>query len=167
MTDTIIASCHCGGTKLELPRRPQSLTQCTCTYCTKSGGLWCYYEVDEVRVVSAVHDRVYSPSSPLHEHHFCAACGCTTPDRVGGRLYGISPDYSLEDTETRKKKKAGVNANNAALGVKWVGSYANADKTKTYCVYEGPSEAAVREAAAKNSIPVDAITEVPVDLLPH
>jgi Nickel responsive protein SCO4226-like len=60
--------------------------------------------------------------------------------------------------------KAKVNANNATLGVRWVQSYANADKTKTYCVYEGPSEAAVRKAAALNALPVDSVTEIPVDL---
>jgi len=45
-------------------------------------------------------------------------------------------------------------------------SYANAAKTKTYCIYEGPDEAAVRNAAAANKLPVDSITEVPVTLLP-
>ena len=45
-------------------------------------------------------------------------------------------------------------------------SFANADKTKTYCVYEAPNEAAVRQAATANKIPVDSITEVPVTLLP-
>ena len=40
--------------------------------------------------------------------------------------------------------KAKVNANNAKFGVHWLMSYANAAKTKTYCVYEGPSEAAIR-----------------------
>jgi hypothetical protein len=44
--------------------------------------------------------------------------------------------------------------------------YANADKTMTYCIYEGPSEAAIRNAASANAIPVDAVTEVPVTLLP-
>lgn len=62
--------------------------------------------------------------------------------------------------------KAKVNANNAKFGVHWVMSYANAAKTKTYCIYEGPSEAAVRNAATANSLPVDSITEVPVTLLP-
>lgn len=62
--------------------------------------------------------------------------------------------------------KAKVNANNAKYGVRWVMSYANAQKTKTYCVYEGPNEAAVRKAASANSLPVDSITEVPVTLLP-
>jgi hypothetical protein len=62
--------------------------------------------------------------------------------------------------------KAKVNSNNASLGVRWVQSYANAAKTKTYCVYEGPSEAAVRKAAELNGLPVDEVMEVPVTLLP-
>ena len=56
--------------------------------------------------------------------------------------------------------KAKVNATNAQYGVQWVTSYANADKTKTYCIYEGPSEQAVRDAADLNDIPVDAVAEV-------
>ena len=62
--------------------------------------------------------------------------------------------------------KAKVNANNARFGVHWLMSYANAEKTKTYCIYEGPSEAAIRQAASANNLPVDSITEVPVTLLP-
>jgi Protein of unknown function (DUF4242) len=45
-------------------------------------------------------------------------------------------------------------------------SYANAAKTKTYCIYEGPSETAIRKAATANALPIDSITEVPVTLLP-
>jgi len=63
--------------------------------------------------------------------------------------------------------KAKVNATNAQFGVHWVTSYANADETKTYCIYEGPSEAAVRQAATANQIPVDSVTEVPVTLSPQ
>jgi hypothetical protein len=55
---------------------------------------------------------------------------------------------------------------NTATGVEWIRSYANADKTKTFCIYHGPSEEAVREAATRNGLPVDLVTEVPVDLLP-
>ena len=62
--------------------------------------------------------------------------------------------------------KARVNANNASVGVRWVESYANADKTKTYCIYEGPSESAIREAAKLNKLPVDSVVEVPVTLTP-
>jgi len=64
------------------------------------------------------------------------------------------------------KAKQSVNTNNAKFGVNWVMSYANADKTKTFCIYESPNEDAIRRAATENNIPVDAITEVPVTLEP-
>jgi len=62
--------------------------------------------------------------------------------------------------------KANVNATNARYHVRWVMSYANADRTKTYCIYEGPSPEAVKGAAVANKLPVDSITEVPVTLTP-
>jgi hypothetical protein len=72
------------------------------------------------------------------------------------------PPGALDHLDAATKKK--VNANNATLGVRWVQSYANANKTKTFCVYEGPSETAVRQAAKLNALPVDSVTEVPVTL---
>jgi Protein of unknown function (DUF4242) len=63
--------------------------------------------------------------------------------------------------------KVQINAINAKYQVHWLMSYANASKTRTYCIYEGPSELAVRQAAAANHIPVDAVTEVPVTLSPN
>jgi hypothetical protein len=74
------------------------------------------------------------------------------------------PEGALDGLDAALKAK--VNANNAKFGVHWVMSYANATKTKTYCVYEGPSEVAIRKAAAANALPVDSVTEVPVTLLP-
>lgn len=72
------------------------------------------------------------------------------------------PPGALSGLDAATKSK--VNANNASVGVRWVQSYANADKTKTYCVYEGPDEAAIREAATLNGLPVDSVVEIPVDL---
>jgi hypothetical protein len=74
------------------------------------------------------------------------------------------PPGALAGLDAATKRK--VNANNASAGVRWVQSYATADKTKTYCIYEGPSAAAVRKAAELNKLPVDSITEVPVTLAP-
>lgn len=72
------------------------------------------------------------------------------------------PKGALDGLDAAAKAK--VNQNNARYGVNWELSYANADKTKTYCIYDGPSEDAIRKAAAANNIPVDSITEVPVTL---
>lgn len=75
------------------------------------------------------------------------------------------PAGALEGLDEEGKKA--VNAKNAAVDVRWIRSYANADLTKTFCVYEGPSEEAIRQAAEANDIPVDYIVEIPVDLLPE
>jgi hypothetical protein len=51
---------------------------------------------------------------------------------------------------------------NADEGVTWVHSYVSADKSKTFCIYDGPSPEAIRRTATKNSLPVETITEVSV-----
>jgi len=51
---------------------------------------------------------------------------------------------------------------NAQQSVTWVHSYVSEDKTKTYCLYDGPSPEAVRRAAQLNELPVDAISQVTV-----
>jgi hypothetical protein len=55
-----------------------------------------------------------------------------------------------------------VVAANSSEGVTWVHSYVSTDKQKTYCVYDGPSPDAIREAATKNGLPLDSIVEVRV-----
>ena len=72
------------------------------------------------------------------------------------------PAGALDGVDAAAKQK--VNANNQSLDVNWEKSYANADKTKTYCVYTGPSESAVRAAAKLNGLPVDVVTEIPGDI---
>jgi hypothetical protein len=51
---------------------------------------------------------------------------------------------------------------NATSGVTWVHSYVSADKKKTFCIYDGPNEAAIYEAASANGLPVDSVTAVSV-----
>jgi hypothetical protein len=56
----------------------------------------------------------------------------------------------------------GVADRNAEESVTWVHSYVNDDRTRTFCIYDGPSPEAIRRAAERNSLPVDRITEVRV-----
>jgi len=41
-------------------------------------------------------------------------------------------------------------------------SYVSEDKQKTYCIYDGPSPEAIRQAGRRSSLPIDRITEVRV-----
>ena len=98
----------------------------------------------------AIHPHGSSPAASAAMHRYLVER--TFP---AGALAGL-------DAAT----KARVNARNASVGVRWLKSYATADKTKTFCIYEGPSEQAVRKAAALNHLPIDRVIEIPVTLLP-
>lgn len=52
--------------------------------------------------------------------------------------------------------------NNSVDGVTWVHSYVSSDKRKTFDIYDAPSPEAIRAAAKRNNLPVDAITPVNV-----
>ena len=51
---------------------------------------------------------------------------------------------------------------NADEGVTWVHSYVSNDKSRTFCVYDGPTPEAIRRSASRNSLPIDKITQVQV-----
>lgn len=72
------------------------------------------------------------------------------------------PAGALDGLDATVKQK--VNANNQSVGVTWEKSYANANKTKTYCVYDAPNAQAVHDAAKLNGLPVDSLVEIPADL---
>ncbi len=73
-------------------------------------------------------------------------------------------DASVDAATPAEPPAARVNANNASLHAHRLQSYANGDRTKTVRACEGSSEDASRQAAALIQLPVDSITEVPVDL---
>ena len=56
----------------------------------------------------------------------------------------------------------GVVERNAEEGVSWVHSYVTPDRSRSFCVYDAPSPEAIRRAAERNQVPVDAIHEVRV-----
>jgi hypothetical protein len=97
----------------------------------------------------------------LHSHASSPTAGTSMHRYIVERTFPAGALAGL-DAAT----KARVNARNASVGVRWVKSYATADKTRTFCIYEGPSEQAVRKAAALNHLPVDRVIEIPVTLLP-
>ena len=97
-----------------------------------------------------------------------AAPAVAAPAKPGMHRYMVVrtfPAGALDGLDAAGKKQ--VNTTNATKDVSWVYSYANADKTKTFCIYEGPSEQAIRDVATANKIPVDYIVEIPVVLQPR
>jgi len=83
----IKGSCHCGATTFEVRETPRSVTQCTCSICSKRGALWAYYTPADVKLeLPDETDTIYRWRTKTVEHHFCSRCGCTT--------FTKSPDWS-------------------------------------------------------------------------
>jgi uncharacterized protein DUF4242 len=74
-------------------------------------------------------------------------------------LFLIERNFA-EQLEVSKESADAIKLINRDVGVNWLFSFLSADKKKTYCLYEGPSAEAVREAARRANIPADVVIEV-------
>lgn len=73
------------------------------------------------------------------------------------------PDgLAIASDEDGARACLGVVDNNADAGVTWLHSYVTEDRRKTFCLYDGPSPESIRQTAARNGLPVDAIVPVRV-----
>jgi hypothetical protein len=68
----------------------------------------------------------------------------------------------IPTTDAGAQTCLGVVDRNGEQGVTWVHSYVSDDKTKTFCVYDGPDPESIRKAAERNGLPVEGITRVSV-----
>ena len=94
-------SCHCGAVSIELPRAPETLTDCDCSICRRYGTLWAYYPAAQVRVLAAPGaTAAYAWGEQSIRFVRCATCGCLThweatspghPDRVGVNARNFAP----------------------------------------------------------------------------
>ena len=82
---SVTASCHCGAQQIDLPAVPTKATECNCSYCSRTGALWSYYEPGEITVRSSGPESIYAPTGMM-KHHFCSGCGMQT--------WGDAPDWA-------------------------------------------------------------------------
>jgi hypothetical protein len=83
---TLIATCHCGDTKITMPHTPHSATRCNCSFCARTGAVWGYFAPGELQFTALEGNRTYSASGGMNQHHFCGRCGMQT--------WGDSPDWA-------------------------------------------------------------------------
>ena len=75
----LIATCHCGRATIRLPRKPDSVTQCNCSLCTKTGFRGVYFASAELVIDGEFDSYVRSDlKQPYLANHRCKTCG--TPD---------------------------------------------------------------------------------------
>lgn len=97
----IAAVCHCGRTRLEVPRVPRRLTDCNCSICRRYGALWAYYRAGTVRLLYRRRDvQAYSWGDHMLRFVRCRNCGCllhhervkkTADSRIGVNARNFPP----------------------------------------------------------------------------
>ena len=95
------ASCHCGAVRLELPRRPRTLTSCNCSICRRYGALWAYYRRSTFRVICEP-GATASYAWGAKNIHFvrCRTCGCVTHhERKGSPAHPVGVNARNLDPE--------------------------------------------------------------------
>jgi hypothetical protein len=92
-------SCLCGQIRVEIAKRPDYIHECNCTFCSKAGARWGYFQPSEVSIEgTAAGYRRDDKDDPAAEIRFCAKCGSTThfvltPSAVskfGNSLIGVN-----------------------------------------------------------------------------
>ena len=75
----LTATCHCGAVRVEVPRRPRTVTDCNCSICRRYGVLWAYYKPTSVRVVASRGATAgYAWGRKSIRFVRCRTCGCIT-----------------------------------------------------------------------------------------
>ncbi len=97
----IAATCHCGAVRIEVPRRPRTLTDCNCSICRRYGTRWAYYKAAAVKVHAAARGTAsYVWGGKSIRFVRCARCGCVThweaakpgvTDRMGVNARNFDP----------------------------------------------------------------------------
>jgi hypothetical protein len=71
------ATCHCGAVRVDVPRRPRTLTNCNCSICRRYGPLWAYYRASEVtRSAPEGATQAYQWGDRQLQFVRCRQCGC-------------------------------------------------------------------------------------------
>lgn len=80
MNDGALAgSCHCGRARITLPARPDTICQCNCTLCAKTGFQGVYFPSEALKIEGEFDRYVRSDSNPaMMALHRCRHCGVAT-----------------------------------------------------------------------------------------
>jgi hypothetical protein len=76
---TLVAACHCGRATIRLSRRPDTVTQCNCSLCRKTGFRGVYYSSDELEITGEFDAYVREDiGEPFLQNLRCQTCGVMT-----------------------------------------------------------------------------------------
>ena len=110
----IRGKCHCGNIVFSLVWEPDPTEiparACSCSFCTKHGGVWTSHPGGSLEVV--VEDRSlvskYSFGTQTAQFHVCARCGIVpvVTSRIDDRLYAVVSVNAFEGVDPSLLRRA-------------------------------------------------------------
>lgn len=105
LSRSISGRCHCGNISFALRWEPVPAEiptrACTCSFCTKHGGVWtsCPTGALKVHVREPAQVSKYAFGTRTAQFHVCSKCGIApvVTSRIDGRLYAVVNVNAFED----------------------------------------------------------------------
>jgi len=103
----IAGRCHCGNIAFALTWEPDPseipARACTCSFCTKHGGVWTSTSTGSLKVTVRNPSLVskYAFGTKTAQFHICSVCGIVpvVTSRIEGRLYAVVGVNAFEGVE--------------------------------------------------------------------
>ena len=110
----IQGKCHCGNIAFSLAWEPDPevipARACTCSFCTKHGGVWTSNPRGrlEVRIADPAAVSRYRFGTRTAEFHICSRCGVVpvVTSEIGDRLYAVVSVNAFEDIDASRLRRA-------------------------------------------------------------
>ena len=110
----IRGSCHCGNISFLLTWEPEPTEiparACTCSFCTKHGGVWTSCSTGSLKVSIGNPSLVskYAFGTETAEFHICSKCGIVPVviSRIEGHLYAVVSVNAFEGVEPSLLRRA-------------------------------------------------------------
>ena len=112
----ISGSCHCGNISFRLNWEPEPTEiparACTCSFCTKHGGVWTSCPTGSVTATIREPAQVskYSFGTKTADFHVCKSCGGVpiVTSRIDGKLYAVVSVNAFEGVDPSLLKRASI-----------------------------------------------------------
>jgi hypothetical protein len=103
----IAGSCHCGNIRFTLAWEPDPAEiparACTCTFCSKHGGVWTSYPAGslQIKIENAARVSRYAFDTETADFHVCAQCGVVplVTSAIDGHVYAVVNVNSFDNLD--------------------------------------------------------------------
>jgi len=110
----ISGTCHCGNISFTLEWKPEPseipARACTCSFCTKHGGVWTSNPTGSLKVTVRDPSLVsrYAFGTKTARFHICSRCGIVplVTSRIDGRLYAVVSVNAFENVAPSLLRKS-------------------------------------------------------------